>query len=75
MGTRITLINERGKKREFFYRTVSKEIVHAPEGSKVTSCRLDVDIENTKDVLTVQKFLRHLELSMWDINAQLKNQK
>ena len=42
MATRITINDEYGRKHEFFYKKVSKEINYAPMARKTKECRLDV---------------------------------
>lgn len=64
MGTRIITKDEYGRKCEFFYKTVSKEIRHIPTSRKLNECRLDVDIEKINDIKKIRIFLDNLELSM-----------
>jgi len=65
MATRITTIGEFNKKKqEFFYKTVSKNIIYATQSRKLTECRLDVDIKNKNDIDVIRKFLDSLECSL-----------
>lgn len=61
MATRITIENKLGKKYEFFYKTVSKQIVHIPKGIEVIECRMDVDIQSLEDIKRIRIFLDNLE--------------
>ena len=64
MSTRITIKDEYGRKHEFFYKKVSKEINNAPMARKTIECRLDVDIEKVEDIKRIRVFLDNLEVSM-----------
>jgi len=64
MATRITTKDEYGRKYEFFYKKVSKEIKNAPISRKIVECRLDVDIEKVEDIKRIRIFLDNLEVSM-----------
>lgn len=64
MATRIVINDEYGRKHEFFYKKVSKEINYAPMARKTKECRLDVDIEKLEDIKRIRVFLDNLEASM-----------
>jgi hypothetical protein len=64
MGTRITIKDEYGRKHEFFYKKVSKEINYTPQSRKTVECRLDVDVEKVEDIERIRLFLDNLEASM-----------
>lgn len=63
MATRITLKNNLHT-REYFYKTVSKNIVYAPMGHYVDECRLDVDINSIRDIDRLRDFLDVLEVGI-----------
>jgi hypothetical protein len=64
MATRITTKDEYGRKHEFFYKKVSKEINHTLQARKTIECRLDVNIEKVEDIDRIRVFLDNLEVSM-----------
>lgn len=64
MATRITVRDEYGRKHEFFYKKVSKEINYVPMARKILECRFDVDIEKLEDINRIRVFLDNLEVSM-----------
>lgn len=64
MAIRITTIDDFDKKKEHFYKRVSKEICNTVRGRRVSTCRVDVDIESIEDINRVRYFLDNLEASM-----------
>lgn len=66
MSVHIITTGETGLRADYFYKTVSKNIIYSAMSRSIKDCHISIDLNNKRDINKLKEYLNLLENVMVD---------